>query len=106
MRVLLDECVTRPLATTLPDFDVSTVRDMRWAGVKNGALIDLAAEAGFQAIFTVDREFGATYRDPLPLGVVILAARTTNPERLHPFMERVAEALNQVRKGEIVTISV
>ena len=90
----------------LPGFDVRTVRDMRWAGAKNGALIDLAAEAGFQAIFTVDREFGATHRGPLPLGVVMLAARTTNPERLSPFMERVAEALGQVRKGEIVTITV
>lgn len=106
MRVLLDECVARPLATTLPGLDVRTVRDMRWAGVKNGALIDLAAEAEFQAIFTVDREFGATYRGPLPVSVVILAAGTTNPERLRPFMKQVAEALNQVRKGEIVTISV
>ena len=79
---------------------------MRWAGVKNGALIELAAEAGFQAVFTVDREFGATYRDPLPLGVVILVARTTNPERLRPFMERVAEALGEVREGEILTINV
>jgi hypothetical protein len=79
---------------------------MRWAGVKNGALIDLAAEAGFQAIFTVDREFGTTYRGPLPISVVILAARTTNPERLRPFMERVAEALAQVSEGEIVTIDV
>ena len=90
----------------LPGFDVRTVRDMRWAGAKNGALIDLAAEAGFQAIFTVDREFGATYHDPLPLGVVILAARTTNPERLSPFMGRVADALGEVREGEIVTITV
>ncbi len=106
MRVLLDECVARPLVATLTGFEVSTVRDMRWAGAKNGALIDLAAEAGFEAIFTVDREFGSTYRGDLPLGVVILAARTTNPDRLRPFMERVVEALGQVDKGEVVTISV
>ena len=79
---------------------------MRWAGAKNGALIELAAEAVFQAIFTVDREFGATFRRPLPLGVVVLIAPTTNPERLRPFMHRVAEALGQVREGEILTIDV
>jgi hypothetical protein len=106
VRVLLDECVARPLASALSSFDVRTVRDMRWAGVKNGSLIDLAAEAGFQAIFTVDREFGATYRGPLPLGVVILVARTTNPERLGPFMKRVADALSKVREGEILKVNV
>ena len=106
MRVLLDECVARPLATALPGFEVRTVHDMRWAGVKNGALIELAAEAGFQAIFTVDRDFGARYEGPLPLAIVILVARTTNPERLRPFMSRVAEALRQVGEGEILKIDV
>lgn len=106
MRVLLDECVAQSLANSLPGFEVSTVHDMQWAGVKNGALIELAAEAGFRAIFTVDRQFGESYRAPLQLGVVVLAARTTNPERLRPFMDRVAEALGRVREGEILTIDV
>ena len=54
----------------------------------------------------MDRGFGVSYQGPLPLGVVILVARTTNPERLRPFMERVAEALHQVREGEIVKVNV
>jgi hypothetical protein len=78
---------------------------MGWAGVKNGALIGLAAEAGFKAIFTVDRKFAANYRGSLPLGVVILIAGTTNPEHLHPFMDRVAKALGQVGEGEVLRVT-
>jgi len=51
MRVLLDECVPRQLRRDLEGFDVRTVRDMGWSGVKNGALLDLAGEH-FDAVFT------------------------------------------------------
>lgn len=54
MRVLLDECVPRSLRRELPDHEVSTVAEAGWAGVKNGALLKLAAQA-FDAIVTVDR---------------------------------------------------
>ena len=59
-RVLIDECVPRPLQRELAAFEVWSVQEMGWAGVKNGALIELAA-GQFDAIFTVDR-----VRRPLP----------------------------------------
>jgi len=73
---------------------------MGWAGVKNGALIELAADA-FDVIFTVDREFGATYREPIRIGIVILEVGSTDPVKLLPHMPRVAEALEDVRPGEV-----
>ena len=54
MRVLLDECVPRQLRRDLKDFDVKTVQQMGWAGVKNGALLSRAA-GEFDVVFTVDR---------------------------------------------------
>ena len=38
MRVLLDECLPRKLKRELQGHHVSTVPEMGWAGVKNGAL--------------------------------------------------------------------
>jgi len=55
MRVLLDECVPRQLRRDLADFDVHTVQEMGWAGVKNGALLELAATK-CDVLFTVDRD--------------------------------------------------
>jgi Domain of unknown function (DUF5615) len=54
MRVLLDECVPRPLRAELSDHEVKTVAEAGWAGVKNGALLQLAATQ-FDVLLTVDR---------------------------------------------------
>ena len=59
MRVLIDECVPKQLKADFGDWDLRTVQEMGWAGIKNSALIDRAADA-FDAIFTVDRDFGST----------------------------------------------
>ena len=105
MRVLLDECVALQLAKDLADFDVRSVRDMGWTGVKNGALIDLAKGA-FDAIFTVDREFGGKYVGTLPIGVVILEAGSTDPLVLRPHMPSVAAALREVKPGQVRRVGV
>jgi hypothetical protein len=39
MRILLDECVPRPIRRELIGHDVWTIRDMGWAGKKNGELL-------------------------------------------------------------------
>jgi hypothetical protein len=73
---------------------------MGWAGVKNGALIKLAA-AEFDVIFTVDRDFGAALPGPPPVGIVILQVGSTDPIKLRPHMSAVLDALAAVRPGEI-----
>ena len=55
MRILLDECVPRPLRRELPGHDVRTIRDMGWAGRKNGELLGLMARVGFEVLLTVDQ---------------------------------------------------
>jgi hypothetical protein len=54
VRILLDECIDRRFARELAEFDVATIPQMGWAGVKNGDLIK-AAEVDFDVFVTVDR---------------------------------------------------
>ena len=54
MKILLDECVDRRLATEIYGHDVNTVPQMGWAGIKNGDLLALA-ENSFDLFVTVDR---------------------------------------------------
>jgi predicted nuclease of predicted toxin-antitoxin system len=103
VRVLLDECVPLQLKRDLTGHTVSTVRDMGWSGVKNGALIELAAEH-FDAIFTVDREFGTRLPDAPKLAIVILEAGSTDPVRLRPHMPAVVQALAEARLGQITRL--
>lgn len=43
MRVLIDECLPRPLKGEITGHEVMTVPEAGWAGTKNGALLRLAA---------------------------------------------------------------
>ena len=55
MRILLDECVPKRLAQAFgSDHSVATVTGLGWAGTKNGELLRLAADNGFDAFITVD----------------------------------------------------
>lgn len=39
MRILLDECVPKPLKRQLLNYQISTVVEMGWSGKKNGELL-------------------------------------------------------------------
>lgn len=73
MRVLLDECVPRPLREELPGHDVKTVAESGWSGAKNGELLRLAAQR-FDVLLTVD-----DIVDLKPLMPAVLQALPTAP---------------------------
>ena len=54
MRVLLDECVPRPLQKLLTGHQVSTVQQAGWGGISNGELLQ-RAEGQFDAFITADK---------------------------------------------------
>jgi len=54
MKVLLDECTPRIVKKRLPEYDISTVQEMGWAGIKNGELLTLA-ESQFEVFITTDK---------------------------------------------------
>ena len=54
MRVLLDECVPRPLRKLLPDHQVQTVQEAGWEGKHNGELL-LLAQTRFDVFVTADK---------------------------------------------------
>ena len=59
MRILLDECLPRALATWLSGHDVTTVQQAGWTGIQNGRLLDLA-EGRFDLFLTADKRIKHT----------------------------------------------
>jgi len=107
MRVLLDECVPRPLRRELPGHEVRTVPEMGWAGKKNGALLALIKEAGFEVFVTTDQNLEHQQnlqRAGIP--VVVLVAFSNTLHSLLPLIPGLQLALGQVRPGEVVHVSV
>ena len=102
MRVLLDECFPRALRVELPGHDVKTVAEAGWAGVKNGALLELAATR-FDVLLTVDRnlEYQQNFSG-LTIAIIVVDTPSNDIEVLRPLMQKVREALQSARPG-IVT---
>ena len=44
MKLLLDECIDRQFAREFVGYEVKTVPQMGWAGVKNGQLLTLVSK--------------------------------------------------------------
>ncbi len=54
MKILLDECTPRLLKRLLSGFEISSVQEMGWRGVTNGALLR-QAEDQFDVFITTDK---------------------------------------------------
>ena len=55
MRVLFDECMPRRFCRELVGVEVKTVAEMGWSGKKNGELLRLLIDSGFDVLVTVDQ---------------------------------------------------
>jgi hypothetical protein len=105
MRILLDECVPRPLRKEFPGHDVRTVREMGWAGKRNGELLRLMVAAGIEVFVTVDQNL--RYQQNLQTAgmiVVILIAPTNRLADLSPLTPRVITALTTAQAGDVIEI--
>ena len=54
MKILIDECTPHVLKRLLTGFEIMTVQELGWAGIKNGALLELT-EKQFDVLITSDQ---------------------------------------------------
>ena len=105
MRILLDECVPRPLRRELTGHSVSTIREMGWAGKKNGELLALMAGAGFEVLLTVDQNL--RHRQNLAasgVAVVVMVAPSNRLADRVPIIPAVEAALSIIQAGDAVEV--
>ena len=104
MRVLLDECVPRPLGRLLVGHAFSTVPKEGWSAFKNGKLLALA-QAKFGVLLTTDK--GIRWQQSVikfDIAVVVLRARTNTLEDLEPLLPELLGKLPFVAKGQATFI--
>ena len=96
MKLLLDESVPRRLGSFFPDpIEVRTVQQMGWAGSKNGDLLRMAAEYGFEAFVTMDQRIGYQQNlTGLTIPVIIMIAPRNRLEELQPLVPEVFAVLS------------
>ena len=107
MRVLLDECVPRPLRRELAGHDDQTVQELGWAGKRNRELIELIRTADHDAFVTTDQRLEyqqniAAARIPL----IVLVSQRNTLQGLLPLVPKLRLSLRRIRPGQIVHIGV
>ncbi len=105
MRVLLDECVPRPIKACLPGHDVHTVQQAGWSGKRNGVLMQLLSEAQFAVLVTTDRSM--PHQQNLAnarFAIIVLKGLSNSLTDLRPLAERILGTLESIAPGQIVII--
>ena len=103
MRLLLDECVPRPLLRNFTSHDAHHVVDMGWSSKRNGDRLRLMLAERFEALLTVDQhiEFQQNVRTS-GIGLVLVRARTNRLKELQPLVPEILDALSKVAAGSLI----
>ncbi|MCW9708143.1 DUF5615 family PIN-like protein [Fodinibius salsisoli] len=108
IKILLDECLPKKLKYRVeeldPDFDVTTVPEMNWAGAKDGPLLS-KAEKDFDIFITSDRNL--SFQQPIQnseIHVFLLIAPTNIYEDLLPLIEKLEPVIKNYESGQFSKI--
>ena len=94
--------VKRDLAA---EHEVLTVEEVGLKGLKNGALLNAAADNRFDVLVTVDQNIPYQQNTgDLTIAILLLVAKSNSYARLQPLMPQAVEALKAIRAGEVVRI--
>ncbi len=99
MKILLDECVTKKLKPHLPHHNIYTVSEMKWNGLKNGALMTKCTEHGFDILLTIDKNLlHQQNMNKYALTIVVLDCPNSKIETLLSFLPVFNEQIDQLER--------
>lgn len=106
MRVLLDENLDWRLVRYFDeDFQVTTVSQQGWKGMRNGELLRQAA-AAFDAFITMDK--GIEHQQNLrkyTIGVILISAKSNRLQDIRPIMPSVTQVLRTLEPGQVIHVT-
>jgi predicted nuclease of predicted toxin-antitoxin system len=105
MKLLLDENLPHRLRLLLVGHDVYTVAYMKWKGIENGELLDVAARNGFDALVTKDN--GMPYEQNttmIPCAIIVLQAPSNALVDIEPLVPRILAQLRTLAPKSIIRV--
>jgi len=104
VKILFDTNTPAPLARSLRGHQVTRTGELGWQSLANGALLDLAEQAGFDVLITCDQNvrYQQNFTDR-KLAVVILS--TNHWPTLRP-VARIASVVDFMQRGQVSNVDV
>ena len=104
MRILLDECVPVQVRHALPAHEVASAQRMGWTGLRNGALLDSAEQAGFDLFILADKNL--RYQQNLTgRRLAILELWTNHRPTLERHFDHIRAAVEAIQPGQYRTLA-
>jgi len=108
MKILLDENIDIRFKTLFPavNYEVSTVRDMQWNGIKNGALLKLIEKHGFDCLIIVDKNLPYQQNiSTLPCKIIVLDVFRNTLKHITPLLPKILSNLEGLTDKNVIVIS-
>ena len=105
MKLLLDECLPIDFRHHFSDHEAHTAEWAGFKGKKNGELLSAAEMAGYDALLTVDQGIPPQFdRSTKKLSIIVIRSRTNQIEDLLPLVVSILNALESIRRGEMISV--
>ena len=106
MKILLDECIDRRLTKEFVGYDIKTVPQMGWAGIKDNELLVIAATE-FDVFITVDRNLSFQQNlTQFDIAVIVLQASSNRLIDLKPLAPIIIAILGEATKGKAILVGI
>ncbi|MFT4728615.1 MAG: putative nuclease of putative toxin-antitoxin system [Granulosicoccus sp.] len=108
MKLLLDEQMPRKIARHFPaSFTVEHVQLVGWGGIKNGALLKLASDNGYDALISADKNMSYQQNeDALKISVVVLNVHQLRLNDLVALLPSALRELQQATRPRFIRVDV
>ena len=102
---MLDECITKKLKSYIKDFEVYTVVEMGWSGLKNGELLKNCSLNNFDILLTIDKNISSQQNiKRYIISVVVLNSINSKLESIIPLIPQFKEEISYFKKGHFYSI--
>ncbi len=102
-RVLADHNVPRPLVRVLTGFHMETAADRGWSELRNGKLLAIAEESGFDVLLTGDQSL--RYEQNMADRKISVVAMSDNHWKIvKTYVPAISDVLDQVQPGKVCTV--
>ncbi len=107
MKILLDENLPAKVKYDFGEgFKILTVRDMGWAGKKNGELLGLAVLNGFDIFLTIDKNLKHQQKlNKIDLKFIVLLAPDNKHQTLQPYIAKLNALFSDGKIPEFLEIT-
>jgi predicted nuclease of predicted toxin-antitoxin system len=97
MKILIDENLPKKLKKELSDFEIYSIQEMGWLGLKNGELIRSMIENKFDTLITFDQNL--QYQQNLstyPISIVLVNLQNNQFSTILPYIEKMEILLKDI----------